>query len=404
MHSNLEFSCRIPHHQIVNKKIVYVMIFISHSYCSAKVQHLRYSDAEKLHMKLDKSLQQLRISVNLPQFPGKKLFGSHNDSEQGILRRRTELQDYFNQLLKIDKLYSIPYMKSMLPNIIENKNEITQFSQNKYYNIINALRPEQQYNFIIDSFQQLDTFVLYFVQVLDNFNKTKWRFKTRYSDLRDIHQALKEQIKVNIPEFPKRKIFGITNDDPQEIENRKRNLEIYLNSIYAIPELSCTDILDYFIQNSRRESQKLQKFDEQKLLLKLKLQQKQQKQQQIEQLQKKLLNIENPDSDDKTEKQSLKLISQIPRKGLFVIKELIDKYEDDNTTLVRYGCLSTQTLNTVGINQMSSISLQENPCEKENLQITTQPKAGQIIINDLKNDILTQFEDRKEDVQSTDQK
>lgn len=35
----------------------------------------------------------------------------------------------------------------------------------------------------------------------------------RYSDLRDIHEAIKN-IKKNIPEFPKRKLFGITNDNP----------------------------------------------------------------------------------------------------------------------------------------------------------------------------------------------
>ncbi|CAD8207121.1 unnamed protein product [Paramecium pentaurelia] len=397
MYSNQEFSCRIPHHKIVNKKIVYVVIFVSHSYCSAKVQHLRYSEAEKLHNKLDKSSQQLRISVALPQFPGKKLFGSHNDSEQGILRRRSDLQDYFNQLLKIDKLYSIPCLKSLLPDINDDKSDLTQFLQDK---------PLQQYNFIIDSFQQLDMFVLYFVQVIDNFNKSKWRFKTRYSDLRDIHQALKEQIKINtIPEFPKRKIFGITNDDPQEIETRKKNLEIYLNSIYANPELANTDILDYFIQNSRRESKKLQKFDEQKMLLKMKLKQKQHKQQQIEQLQKKLLNPENQqDSDTTTDKSSQKQIKQIPRKGLFVIKELLDKYEDDNTTLLRYSSLSTNPLNTVGATQMPITILQNNQLEDEYIKASSQPQAAQIVMDDLEDDFVIQIDENKQEAQLTYQK
>ncbi|CAK65213.1 unnamed protein product (macronuclear) [Paramecium tetraurelia] len=397
MHSNQEFSCRIPHHKIVNKKIVYVVIFVSHSYCSAKVQHLRYSEAEKLHAKLDKSSQQLRISVTLPQFPGKKLFGSHNDSEQGILRRRSDLQDYFNQLLKIDKLYSIPCLKSMLPDINDDKSDLTQFLQDK---------PLQQYNFIIDSFQQLDMFVLYFVQVIDNFNKSKWRFKTRYSDLRDIHSALKEQIKVNtIPEFPKRKIFGITNDDPHEIETRKKNLEVYLNSIYANPELANTDILDYFIQNSRRESKKLQKFDEQKMLLKMKLKQKQQKQQQIEQLQKKLLNPENQSDTNTADKASQKQIKQIPRKGLFVIKELLDKYEDDNTTLLRYSSLSTNPLNTVGATQMPINILQNNQLEDDFMKASSQPHAAQIVMDDLEDDFVIQIdENQEEEAQLTYQK
>ncbi|CAD8199402.1 unnamed protein product [Paramecium octaurelia] len=341
MLANQEFSCRIPHHKVINKKIVYVVIFVSHSYCSAKVQHLRYSDAEKLHNKIDKQLQQLRQSVNLPSFPGKKLFGSHNDSESGILRRRSDLQDYFNQLLKIDKLYSLPCLKQLLPDINDDKSDLVQYLED---------RPLQQYNFIIDSYQQLDMFVLYFVQVIDNFNKSKWRFKTRYSDLRDIHQALKEQTKIVLPEFPKRKIFGITNDDPQEIETRKCNLQAYLNSLYANPELMNSEILDYFIQNSRRESKKLQKYDEQKILLKMKLKQKQQKEKQIEQLQQKLLhNNENSKNEiNTTDKSRLNSIKRLPRKGLFTIKEQLDKLEDDNTTLIRYSSIPSNPLTQFG--------------------------------------------------------
>ncbi|CAD8205647.1 unnamed protein product [Paramecium pentaurelia] len=362
MLANQEFSCRIPHHKVINKKIVYVVIFVSHSYCSAKVQHLRYSDAEKLHNKIDKQLQQLRQTVNLPSFPGKKLFGSHNDSESGILRRRSDLQDYFNQLLKIEKLYSLSCLKQLLPDINDDKSDLVQYLEE---------RPLQQYNFIIDSYQQLDMFVLYFVQVIDNFNKSKWRFKTRYSDLRDIHQALKEQTKITLPEFPKRKIFGITNDDPQEIETRKCNLETYLNSLYAHPELNNSEILDYFIQNSRRESKKLQKYDEQKILLKMKLKQKQQKEKQIEQLQQKLLqNNENSkneiNTNDKSRNNSIK---RLPRKGLFTIKEQLDKYEDDNTTLIRYSSIPSNPLNQIG--QMLISKESDQDYEKANSEPET---------------------------------
>lgn len=55
----------------------------------------------------------------------------------------------------------------------------------------------------------------------------------RYSDLRDIHQALKNQKLASvIPEFPKRKIFGITNESPNKIETRKQNLQDYLNDLF----------------------------------------------------------------------------------------------------------------------------------------------------------------------------
>jgi hypothetical protein len=88
----------------------------------------------------------------------------------------------------------------------------------------------------------LDDIVLYFVQVRENATNAKWRFKTRYigpliagrySDLRDIHTALKDsKLSQLIPEFPKRKIFGITNESPNKIETRKQKLEIYLNEVF----------------------------------------------------------------------------------------------------------------------------------------------------------------------------
>ncbi|CAD8116258.1 unnamed protein product [Paramecium sonneborni] len=378
MKANQEFSCRIPHHKVINQKIVYVVIFVSHSYCSAKVQHLRYSDSEKLHNKIEKQLQQLRQCVNLPQFPGKKLFGSHNDSESGILRRRSDLQDYFNQLLKNDKLYSLSCLKQLLPDINDDKSDLIQYLED---------RPLQQYSFIIDSFQQLEMFVLYSVQVIDSFNKTKWRFKTRYSDLRDIHQALKEQTKITLPEFPKRKLFRITNDDPQEIENRKCNLEIYLNSLYANPELNNSDILDYFIQNSRRESKKLQKYDEQKILLKMKLRQKQEKEKQIEYLQQKILqNNENCKNDLNTNgKVRNNSIKRVPRKGLFIIKEILDKYEDDNTTLIRYSSISSNPLNQIGqilINQK---------LDQEYEKANSEPDINNQDIENIDNDYLEKW-------------
>ncbi|CAD8118954.1 unnamed protein product [Paramecium sonneborni] len=359
MITNQEFSCRIPHHKVINQKIVYVVIFVSHSYYSAKVHHFRYSDAEKLHNKIEKQLQQLRQCVNLPSFPGKKLFGSHNDSKSGILRRRSDLQEYFNQLLKIEKLYSLSCLKQLLPDINDEKSDLVQYLQDK---------PLIQYSFMIDSYQQLEMFVLYSVQVIDNLNKTKWRFKTRYSDLRDIHQALKEQTKIILPEFPKRKIFGITNDDPQEIENRKCNLEVYLNQLYANPELNNSDILDYFIQNSKRESKKLQKYDEQKILLKMKLIQKLEKEKQQDEKQEKIQQ-NNENSKNETNKNDISRknsMKRIPRKGLFIIKEMQDKYEDDNTTLIRYSSIASNPLNQIDyIQEYEKVNLDVN---KQNME------------------------------------
>jgi hypothetical protein len=35
-----------------------------------------------------------------------------------------------------------------------------------------------------------------------------------------------------MPSFPKRKIFGITNENPEDIEKRREQLETYLNQIF----------------------------------------------------------------------------------------------------------------------------------------------------------------------------
>ena len=39
-----------------------------------------------------------------------------------------------------------------------------------------------------------------------------------------------------MPEFPKRKILGITNENPEEIEKRREELEKYLNELLSIDE------------------------------------------------------------------------------------------------------------------------------------------------------------------------
>ena len=37
-------------------------------------------------------------------------------------------------------------------------------------------------------------------------------------------------------------------------------------------------------------------------------------------------------------------VKRLPRKGLFIIKETLDKFEDDNTTLIRYSSIPSNPL------------------------------------------------------------
>lgn len=54
--------------------------------------------------------------------------------------------------------------------------------------------------------------------------KTKecYTFKSRYSELRSLNDALKDQkFKNKLPSFPKRKLFGITNENTDDINKRR---------------------------------------------------------------------------------------------------------------------------------------------------------------------------------------
>ena len=63
--------------------------------------------------------------------------------------------------------------------------------------------------------------------------KEEWVFKSRYSEIRSLNEAL-SKCKSKLPEFPGRKIFGITNENPELIESRREKLEQHLNDLFNI--------------------------------------------------------------------------------------------------------------------------------------------------------------------------
>ena len=89
----------------------------------------------------------------------------------------------------------------------------------------------------IDRYTLVDDVVIYYVRMRDLNSHEEWTFKTRYSELRNVHEALVESKIKNMylfddicrSEFPKKKIFGITNDSPEDIEKRREELEKYFN-------------------------------------------------------------------------------------------------------------------------------------------------------------------------------
>jgi len=39
-----------------------------------------------------------------------------------------------------------------------------------------------------------------------------------------------------MPKFPKKKLFIVTNENPEEIEKRRESLEIFLNELFSIED------------------------------------------------------------------------------------------------------------------------------------------------------------------------
>lgn len=85
----------------------------------------------------------------------------------------------------------------------------------------------------IDRYNYIDDTMYFYVSFYDNITKEEWVYKTRYSTLKRFHETLQDKkLKQYLKKFPSRKIFGITNEDPESIEKRRKQLEDYLD--YAL--------------------------------------------------------------------------------------------------------------------------------------------------------------------------
>ncbi|CAD8116256.1 unnamed protein product [Paramecium sonneborni] len=273
-------------------------------------------------------------------------------------------------------------------------NFILSLVQNNYYLILMMIKV------ILYNIQKIDLFNS-IVSLLIHFNNWKCLYYILYrllivliklnGDLKlDIQiqeifiKHLKNKLKLHYQNFQKENYLEL-----QMMILKKLKIESAIQKFIQIHfmQLNNSDILDYFIQNSRRESKKLQKYDEQKILLKMKLRQKQEKEKQIEYLQQKILqNNENCKNDLNTNgKVRNNSIKRVPRKGLFIIKEILDKYEDDNTTLIRYSSISSNPLNQIGqilINQK---------LDQEYEKANSEPDINNQDIENIDNDYLEKW-------------
>lgn len=67
----------------------------------------------------------------------------------------------------------------------------------------------------IENYVMYDDVVVYSLRFKNNLLNDEWVYKQRYSEIKNIHEALIEQgFKNKLPSFPTRKLFGQTNENP----------------------------------------------------------------------------------------------------------------------------------------------------------------------------------------------
>ena len=70
----------ISHETGVNGKITYVLEVTNETNQKTKVTKLRYSEFKDIHDEIEKVVNKLKLHIVLPEYPGRKLFGSTNKS------------------------------------------------------------------------------------------------------------------------------------------------------------------------------------------------------------------------------------------------------------------------------------------------------------------------------------
>lgn len=74
----------IAHETGVSSKITYVLEVANESTQRTKISKLRYSEFKDIHDEIEKVVNKLKLHIVIPEFPGRKFFGSTNKSEESI--------------------------------------------------------------------------------------------------------------------------------------------------------------------------------------------------------------------------------------------------------------------------------------------------------------------------------
>ncbi|CAK63617.1 unnamed protein product (macronuclear) [Paramecium tetraurelia] len=280
----LTYTVMIDEYQTIDDK-VYYQININCLEGHRKISK-RYSDLKALNDKIIEKNSNFKLHLNLPQFPGRKIFGRTKNSVAGIKQRGKELQKYLEEVLNIKQLQSFQSIKELLPHqqlyqetlqltrsgeydkevcwlqmdelkrsfLERQENKTPKNNKSKSKSSFNTTGYVQRYHFSIDDYEIQQDVVLYTITLTDAKKTTNYQFTSRYSDLREYHKLLKkENLKVVLPDYPKRKIISQTNENPLFIQERLEQLQKYLNDIFAIKELVQSEPLQYFITRIKLE-------------------------------------------------------------------------------------------------------------------------------------------------------
>ena len=69
------------------KKVEYYILIINQTNGLINVFKMRYSEIKEIHERLQKTVNNYKLNIYLPLFPGRKLFSSTSEDESNILKR-----------------------------------------------------------------------------------------------------------------------------------------------------------------------------------------------------------------------------------------------------------------------------------------------------------------------------
>ncbi|CAD8089604.1 unnamed protein product [Paramecium sonneborni] len=272
------YSVKILSHEIIEKKVYYIINVYNIAGGEPKETRKRFSEIESMHQKILDWINIFKIRIQNLNFPKKKIFFHTNQSEESILKRRGELQSYFNQILTYSELLCLDVVEEMLPKEILSQKQFGQNVDRRWYEIqqlkeqylakhsdsifslpqkkIGNSNNKQQYIFKFQDHSIIDDCILYTIEVNDTITKKRWMFGQRYQDIRDYHKQLKNlHFDFPLPDLPEKR--SVSLKEVVDLWERKSQLEYYLNRLFSYQIIVENDVMVFFIAKSQLDGNEI---------------------------------------------------------------------------------------------------------------------------------------------------